>query len=318
MAHEEVQVQYNGQVYTLRVPQGTPDSEIQSYLQRNVGQQQPPRETSALGAVNAFATNLSNSLLFGAPEYINRAINPEAAAYYDQMRQDYPKASTAGDVLGLVNPARLGYKAATGVVNAVGRRVAPEAVESAGQRALTDAVTKNADLYTSAVKRYDEAQALAKLTPTPERIRAAQEAQRSLNTIAKDLASVEKAAQKNAAGSVLGKTARVGAQTAGGIMGLQTGAGMLGEARSPGDFGPGFQQGSQTAGQMVREFNPLQFIPGVPQVTQGVTSVVPGTVGYGALAVDAMRQPQAPVAPTTFEMDRRIREEAYRRSMGLQ
>jgi hypothetical protein len=318
MAQEEVQVQYNGQVYTLRVPQGMPDAEIQNYLKKNVGQQDAPRPTSALGAVDAFATNLSNSLLFGAPEYINRAINPGAGAMYDQMRQDYPKASTAGDVVGMINPARLGYKAATSAINAVGRKVAPEAVESAGQKALQDAALKNVDTYTDASKRFDIAQARARVNPTPENLRAAEDAQRSINTIAKDLANVEKAAQKNAAGSVVGKTARVGAQTAGGIMGLQAGAGMVGEARTPGDFGPGFQQGSQTAGQMVREYNPLQFIPGVPQVTQGVTSVVPGAVGYGSLAIDALRQPQAPVAPTDFDMDRRIREEAYRRSMGLQ
>jgi hypothetical protein len=318
METEIVDVRHNGEIVTLRVPKGMPDAEIQSYLQKNSGQPAAPRPTSALGAVDAFATNLSNSLLFGAPEYINRAINPGAGAMYDQMREDYPKASTAGDVVGMINPARLGYKAATSAINAVGRKVAPEAVESAGQKALQDAALKNVDTYTDASKRFDIAQARARVNPTPENLRAAEDAQRSINTIAKDLANVEKAAQKNAAGSVVGKTARVGAQTAGGIMGLQAGAGLVGEARTPGDFGPGFQQGSQTAGQMVREYNPLQFIPGVPQVTQGVTSVVPGAVGYGSLAIDALRQPQAPVAPTDFDMDRRIREEAYRRSMGLQ
>lgn len=316
METEIVDVRHNGEIVTVRVPKGMPDAEIQSYLQKNSGQPAAPRPTSALDALGVYGASTANSLLFGVPEMAARAMG--GGPFIDQVRQDYPKATLAGDISGMISPAKLGYKAATSVVNAVGRRIAPEAVESAGQKALTDAATKNADLYKTAAQRYDEAQEALRLNRTPETIRAAEQAQRSINTIAKDLASIEKTAQKNAAGSIVGKTARVGAQTAGGIMGLQAGAGMLGEARTPGDFGPGFQQGSQTAGQMVREYNPLQFIPGVPQVTQGVTSVVPGAVGYGSLAIDALRQPNAPVAPTDFDMDRRIREEAYRRSMGLQ
>jgi hypothetical protein len=253
------------------------------------------------GATLPFVGSAVNSLAFGLPEMGARAMG--AGPYIDQVRQDYPVATTAGDVVGLVSPVKLGYKAATGLVNAVGRKMAPEVVESAGQRALQDAVTKNTQSYTEAVKRFDLAQAQAKISPTPENIKAAQDAQKNINTIAKDLANVEKTAQKNASGSVLGKTARVGSQVTGGILGLQTGAGMLGEARTPGPIGPGFQQGSQVAGQAVRDYNPLQFVPGMPQATQGITSVVPGVAGYGSAMVDYLT------------IDDMIRQEAAKRAL---
>jgi hypothetical protein len=276
-----------------------------SGLKRQSGSVQPPSAPSGTmpgGPVLPAALSAINSAAFGLPEMAARGMGMGPSI--DAVRQEYPMATTAGDVAGLMNPARLGLKAATGVANAVGRRMAPEAVESAGQKALQDAALKNSQTYTDAAKRFDTAQARARVNPTPENLRAAQEAQRSINTIAKDLASIENTAQKNAAGSVLGKTARVGAQTTGGIMGLQTGAGMLGEARTPGSIGPGFQQGSQVAGQAVREYNPLQFIPGVPQVTQGVTSVVPGIAGYGSAMADYL------------SINDIIRQEAAKRALG--
>jgi hypothetical protein len=253
------------------------------------------------GPVLPFMGSAVNSLAFGLPEMGARALG--AGPYIDQVREDYPMATTAGDVVGLVSPAKLGYKAATGIANAVGRKMAPEVVESAGQKALQDAVTKNTQTYTEATKRFDIAQARARANPTPENLKAAQDAQKNINAIAKDLANVEKTAQKNAAGSVLNKTARVGGQVAGSVMGLQTGAGLLGEARTPGPIGPGFQQGSQVAGQAVRDYNPLQFVPGMPQVTQGITSVVPGAAGYGSAIADYL------------SIDDMIRQEAAKRAL---
>lgn len=275
-----------------------------SGLRRQTGPAQPqtaPSGTMPGGPVLPFAASAINSAAFGLPEMAARGLG--LGPSIDAVRQEYPMATTAGDVAGLANPARLGFKAATSAVNAVGRRVAPEVVESAGQKALQDAALKNNQSYTDAARRFDMAQARARANPTPENLRAAEEAQRSINTIAKDLANVEKAAQKNAAGSVLGKTARVGGQVTGSIMGAQTGAGMLGEARTPGQMGPGFQQGSQVAGQAIREYNPLQFVPGMPQVTQGVTSVVPGIAGYGSAMANYL------------SIDEMIRQEAAKRAL---
>lgn len=268
-------------------------------------QQAAPRETSTLGAANAFATNLSNSLLFGIPEAINRRINPESAQYYDQMRQDYPTASTAGDIFGMANPARLGIKAGGAVVSNIGRRMAPEAVESAGKRALDDAAMKNAQAYQDAAQRFDIAQARARLpNASPDAVKAAEQAQANINKIAKELNDIEKTAQKSASMGVFGRTAKVGAQTTGGIMGLQMGAGGLGGARSE-NYGAGFQQGAQSAGQAIRNYNPLQAVPGVPQVTQGVTNIVPGMAGYGSMVADKAYM-------TVEEM---IREEAARKAL---
>jgi hypothetical protein len=275
----------------------------ESGLRRQSGAVQPqaaPSGTMPGGPVLPFAASVINSAAFGLPEMAARGLGfgPEIEA----VRQEYPMATTAGDVAGLANPARLGLKAATSAVNAVGRRVAPEAVESAGQRALQDAVTKNTQTYTDATRRFDTAQARARVNPTPENLKAAQDAQKNINTIARDLANVEKTAQKNAAGGAVRQGISGGLKISGGVMGAQTGAGMLGEARTPGPIGPGFQQGSQVAGQAVRDYG-LPFIPGMPQVTQGVTSVVPGIAGYGSAMANYL------------SIDDMIRQEAAKRAL---
>jgi len=313
MQQEDVTVNFRGEQITVRVPQGTSDADIQQFLQSQAPAQSAaaappaePRPTSALGAVNAFATNLSNSVLFGAPEMINRAINPDAGAMYEQMRQDYPRASAAGDIFGLAAPGALGVRAGGAVVRGIGNRVGPEAVETAGQTALTRAVDANKSMYTDAISRLDTRQAMARVSPTPENIKAAEAAQKHFNKVTKELSAIERTAQKEAAGSVLGRTARVGGQTAGGIMGLQTGAGAIGAARSPDNPMGGFQQGAQTAGQAVQQYNPLQVVPGVPQVTGGVTQIVPGVAGYGSMLMDQ----------AMIDTDRQIREAAARRALG--
>jgi hypothetical protein len=183
-----------------------------------------------------------------------------------------------------------------------------EAVEQAGTTAVTRAVDANKSMYTDAISRLDTRQAMARANPTPDNIRAAEAAQKHFNTVTKELGSIEKIAQKEAAGSALGRTARVGAQTTGGIMGLQVGGGALGEARTEGSVGPGFQQGAQTTGQAIQQFNPLQFVPGVPQVTQGVTQIVPGAAGYGNLLYENLMKDY-------LESDKLIREEAARRAL---
>ena len=279
----------------------------QSGMKRQTAGANPPAAPAPAGSTNLpggpvlpFVGSAVNSLAFGIPEMGARAFG--AGPYIDQVREDYPMATTAGDVVGLVSPTKLGYKAATGIANAVGRKMAPEVVESAGQKALQDAVTKNTQTYTEATKRFDIAQARARVNPTPENLKAAQDAQKNINATAKDLANVEKTAQKNASGSVLNKSARIGTQATGSIVGLQTGAGLLGEARTPGPVGPGFQQGSQVAGQAVQEYG-LPFIPGMPQITKGVTSMVPGAAGYGSAMVDYL------------SIDDMIRQEAAKRAL---
>jgi hypothetical protein len=321
MEQEEVQVQYNGQVYTLRVPKGMPDAEIQSYLQKNVGQQAAPKPTNLPGgAATAYGLSTANSLLFGVPEMAARGLG--AGPYINQVREEFPKATTAGDITGLISPTALGAKIIGGGLIKGGSKVmggsrAPEAV-AAGESAVLRTVDRNKQLYETASKKLDDTEAFYRANPDlPDAKRMFDNARKEFNDITKELDAVQKMAAKERGGNLLSSGGRVASRTAGGIMGLQTGAGMLGGARSE-SYGPGFQQGSETAGQAVREYNPLQFVPGVPQVTSGVTSVVPGLAGYGSLAIDSLRQPQAPVEPTTFDMDRRIREEAFRRSMGLQ
>ena len=50
----------------------------------------------------------ANSALFGVPEMAARAMG--GGNYIDQMREQYPMATTAGDVAGLINPYRLAAK----------------------------------------------------------------------------------------------------------------------------------------------------------------------------------------------------------------
>lgn len=307
MEQEEVQVQYQGQIYTLRVPKGMPDAEIKSYLQRNVGQQQPPRETSALGAVNAFATSLSNSLLLGAPEYINRKINPEAGAYYEQMREDYPVATSSGDIAGLLNTARLAYKGIGHGISALGGKTAPQAAPQATTVTVDTARKADTGANTFATLKRSEAEA-----------RALEDAARMRPTINVNVSPVAPAPSGPSVVDV-GKTIlRKSGQGIGGLVAAQTSAGLQGEARTPGPFGPGFQQGAETFRYGAQSIPGLSLVPGAQQTVNAATSFVPGAVGYGSMLMNRPSAPAAPVAPTDFDMDRRIREEAYRRAMGLQ
>lgn len=295
---EEVTVNFRGEEITLRVPQGTTDEQIRGYLEKQSTPE--PRDTSAAGTATAYGLSAVNSALFGVPEMAARQFG--AGPRIEQMRQDYPVATTAGDITGMINPMRLGIKAGTAAVRGIGARMGGETVETAGQTAVTRAVDANKSMYTDAISRLDTRQAIARANPTSQNVRAAEEAQKHFNKVTKELDGIERMARKEAAGSVLGRTARVGAQTTGGIMGLQLGGGALGAARTPDTPAAGFQQGAQTAGQAVQQYNPLQVIPGVPQVTQGVTQIVPGAAGYGSMLYNTL-------------IDQQIRDEAARRAL---
>jgi hypothetical protein len=295
---EEVTVNFRGEEITLRVPQGTTDEQIRGYLEKQSAPQ--PRETSTAGTAAAYGLSAVNSALFGVPEMAARQFG--AGPRIEQMRQDYPVATTAGDITGMAVPGVAGIKLAGAAVRGIGGRMGGEAVETAGQTAVTRAVDANKSLYTDAISRLDTRQAMARVNPTPQNVQAAEQAQKHFNKVTKELDAIERMARKEAAGGILGKTARVGAQTTGGIMGLQLGGGALGAARTQESPGAGFQQGAQTVGQAVQQFNPLQVIPGVPQVTQGVTQIVPGAAGYGSMLYNTL-------------IDQQIRDEAARRAL---
>ncbi|CAB4165902.1 hypothetical protein UFOVP841_9 [uncultured Caudovirales phage] len=84
-----------------------------SGLKRQAGPSQPKDYPSVqqMGPAVPAMASLANSLAFGVPEMAARAMG--GGQYIDAVRQEYPMATTAGDVLGLANPARLAAKAGT-------------------------------------------------------------------------------------------------------------------------------------------------------------------------------------------------------------
>lgn len=295
---EEVTVNFRGEEITLRVPQGTTDEQIRGYLEKQSTTQ--PRETSTAGTAAAYGLSAVNSALFGVPEMAARQMG--AGPRIEQMRQDYPGAAMAGDITGMAVPGVAGVKLAGAALRGIGGRMGPQAVESAGQTAVSRAVDANKSMYTDAISRLDARQAMAKNNPTPDNIRGAEEALKNFNKVTKELDAIEKLARKEAAGGILNRSVKVGAKATGGIMGLQTGMGSLFAARNPGSPGAGFQEGANAAGLAVQQLNPLQVIPGVPQVTEGVTQIVPGTAAYGSMLYDTL-------------INKQIREEAARRAL---
>jgi len=100
------------------------EQEINQKLQASgLKRQSAPAQTKEyasvpqLGPVVPAAASLVNSLAFGVPEMAARAMG--GGDYIDQVRQEYPMATTAGDVAGLVNPYRLAAKAGQKAVGAM-------------------------------------------------------------------------------------------------------------------------------------------------------------------------------------------------------
>lgn len=261
------------------------------------------------GAPTAYLASTANSLLFGVPEMIARGMG--AGPTIEATRAASPTASTAGDITGMISPATLGARVIGGGLIKGGSRLmggsrAPEAV-AAGESAVLRTVERNKQLHANATTRLDETEAFYRANPDlPDAKRMFDNARKEFNDITAELDKVEKLAARERGSNLLSTTGRTAARTTGGIMGLQTGAGMLGGARSD-NFGPGFQQGATTAGQAVQQYNPLSMVPGVPQVTQGVTSVVPGVAGYGSMLADQ--------ASRYININDEIRREAARKAL---
>ena len=268
MEQEEVDIQYKGQVITLRVPKGTSEEKIKEYLDKNAGlQTQTPGPTSFRDALGVYGASTVNSALFGVPEVAARAMG--GGPFIDQLRRDYPYASTAGDVTGLIVPGSLLAKGAQKGIGALASR------GSAGETM-------------SILRASDEAN------------RAAQATRQVQNPITQT------------AGRVAKKAAELGS----GVVGAQVGYSALGAARSPENPMGGAVANATDFQREAMGLPGTNLVPGLQPTISTLTGAVPTVLGYGGMM--ATPKPQAPVAPTDFDMDRRIREEAYRRSMGLQ
>jgi hypothetical protein len=91
------------------------EADIEKKLKsQNLKRQAAPEPTKEyasvpqLGPVVPGLASAANSLLFGVPEMAARAMG--GGEYIDAVRQEYPMATTAGDVAGLANPYRLAAK----------------------------------------------------------------------------------------------------------------------------------------------------------------------------------------------------------------
>jgi hypothetical protein len=92
----------------------------ESGLKRQSVSAQPqaaPDGTMPGGPVMPFVASTVNSLGFGLPEMAARGMG--LGPNIDAVRQEYPMATTAGDVAGLVNPYRLAAKAGQKAVGAM-------------------------------------------------------------------------------------------------------------------------------------------------------------------------------------------------------
>lgn len=94
-----------------------------------------------------------NSLMFGVPELIARGFG--AGPAIEATRTEYPFMTTAGDVVGLLNPARLGMKMAGKGMSALGERMMTRPGSEAGQEAVMETLRtgRTPQLIGTAVKR---------------------------------------------------------------------------------------------------------------------------------------------------------------------
>lgn len=263
MEQEEVDIQYKGQIITLRVPKGTSEEKIKEYLDKNMKEpsrmEQFARAAAPDNAVTAYGTSAINSALFGLPEVAARAVG--GGAFFDEMRRQSPYASTAGDVTGLIVPGSLFAKGTQKGISALASRGAGTA---------------------------------------------------------EDTMTILRTGQANPVLQAAGRVGKRAAELGSGVVGAQVSATTQGAARSPENPMVGAQQGAMTFRDVASNLPGTNLVPGLQPTINTLTSAVPATLGYGSMFFNRPSQPAAPVAPTDFEMDRRIREEAYRRSMGLQ
>jgi hypothetical protein len=90
----------------------------QSGLKRASGAVVPmPDGTMPGGPVIPAAASFVNSMTFGLPEMAARSMGMGPSI--DAVRQEYPMATTAGDVAGMIQPFRLGMKAGQSMVGSL-------------------------------------------------------------------------------------------------------------------------------------------------------------------------------------------------------
>jgi hypothetical protein len=237
-------------------------------LKRHTGPVAPAQDAyMPLGPVGAFVGSTANSLLFGVPEMGARALG--AGPYIESVRQQYPMATTAGDVAGLISPYKIGAKLGEKAIGAAFRPSAKEAAEKAAEKAAAE---RQAAFDILQSKNPDQMRQITQSVMSPPN-----------------------------AGPKFTQMAQRGLQRAGqvgtGIIGAQTGAAALGGARSD-NYGAGAQQGAQTFRQVATNLPGTSMIPGAQTGMNALTSVVPGALGYGAamtdyLSIDEMMRREA-------------------------
>lgn len=221
-------------------------------------------------SVAAFGASAVNSALLGIPEMAVRAMGGGPAI--DATRSQYPYATTGGDIAGLLSPAALARKGVSMGISRLGSNRAGGTAQD-----------------TMAIMRQTEDQA-----------RAAADAARMAQT----MRQVAGPSIPQMAGTVARRTAELG----GAVVGAQAGAGALGGARSPDNYGGGFQKGTRTFQDAATNFPGLQLIPGGQTAVGTATSILPAGQAYGSMMFDA-------AVNRYIDTDRQIREEAARRAL---
>jgi hypothetical protein len=198
------------------------------------------------GPVIPAAASFVNSMAFGLPEMAARSMG--GGEYIDAVRQQYPVATTAGDVAGMIPPFKLMAKAGQKAVGSLFKPAASTAED-------TMRVMKQSDEANRAEAAARAAQAAQSTTGLP--------------------------------GFARGVATRSGG-IATGVMGAQTQAASLGAARNPQNPGAGAQQGAQVFRNVATNLPGTGLVPGVQPTINAVTGVVPGVLGAGAAFADYM------------------------------
>jgi hypothetical protein len=239
------------------------------------------------GPVIPAAASFVNSMAFGLPEMAARSMG--GGEYIDAVRQQYPVATTAGDVAGMIPPFKMGMKAGQSLVGSLFKPSAKEAAEIAAKEAAEKAARK-------AAREAAEKEATEKimLNRNPD----------EMKKIAQSVLTPPPAAPTT---PNYGRMIQTGAQQAGGlatgVMTAQTQAASLGAARNPQNPGAGAQQGAQVFRNVATNLPGTQLIPGAQSTINAVTGVVPGVLGAGAAMSDYM------------SIDEMIRKEAAKRAL---
>lgn len=115
------------------------DADIEKKLkEKKLSRGTDPATTGMADSISPYLLSTANSLAFGLPEFAARKMG--AGPYIEQMREDYPVATTAGDITGLINPMRLGMKVAGKGMSALGEKIMQRGSSEIGQDAAMAAM----------------------------------------------------------------------------------------------------------------------------------------------------------------------------------